>query len=180
MIFMSYASADRLAAKRLADALESTGWRVWWARSISPGLPFDQAINDAIQQSACIVVLWSRSSTQSNWVLEEATDGRDRGILVPALIEAVNPPRGFRRFQAADLNGWDGAVDAPAFRLLCSSIERIANARHQFDENNKKQVSGHSSTVVQTQGPTLPRNIRTNYKWYLIGSRASTEFTLAK
>ena len=49
----------------------------------------------------CVIVLWSKDSCVSLWVLEEATDGRERGALIPVLIEAVRPPLGFRSIQAA-------------------------------------------------------------------------------
>ncbi len=38
-IFLSYASADRDWAKRLAAVLAGRGWSVWWDRTISPVAP---------------------------------------------------------------------------------------------------------------------------------------------
>lgn len=43
-----------------------------------------------------MVVLWSARSIESEWVYEEATEGRRQGKLVPVLIDAVRPPAGFR------------------------------------------------------------------------------------
>ena len=41
-IFISYSSEDREQAHRIADALESEGWQVWWDRTMLPGTDFDE------------------------------------------------------------------------------------------------------------------------------------------
>ena len=124
-IFISYASEDRDMARRLAGALEAQGWSVWWDRTIPAGSTFVKVIDVAIAQARCVVVAWSAVSVTKNWVLEEAQDGLDRGILVPIFIERVTPPRGFRRIQAADLSDWDGSTDAPAFQHFVGDLSRI-------------------------------------------------------
>ena len=98
-IFLSYASEDREHAEKLARALETQNLSVWWDRTIPPGRSFDEVIDEAIGAAESMVVLWSKVSIGKNWVLEEATDGHERGILIPVLIDEVQPPRGFRRMQ---------------------------------------------------------------------------------
>jgi hypothetical protein len=71
------------------------------------------------------MVLWSKQSVTSDWVVEEAEEGRKRHILVPVFIEDVLPPMGFRRIQAADLIDWDGAGTSPAFQRLVGDIAAI-------------------------------------------------------
>jgi len=124
-IFISYASEDRDTARQLAKALETHGWSVWWDRTIPAGRTFVEVIDEAMTEARCVVVAWSATSVNKNWVLEEAQDGLDRGILVPVFIEQVTPPRGFRRIQAADLSEWDGSVDAPAFRHFVNDLTGI-------------------------------------------------------
>lgn len=124
-IFISYASEDRDTARKLAKALETHGWSVWWDRTIPAGKTFVEVIDEAMTEARCVVVAWSAMSIKKNWVLEEAQDGLDRGILVPVFIEQVTPPRGFRRIQAADLSDWDGTVDAPAFRHFVNDLTGI-------------------------------------------------------
>ena len=51
-----------------------------------------------------MVVLWSETSIQSDWVHDEATSGRDRRILVPLSLDGSLPPLGFRQFQVIDLS----------------------------------------------------------------------------
>lgn len=124
-IFISYAREDRASAERLANALEEQGWSVWWDPQIPAGKTFDDVIEQAIDTASCILVLWSKHSVKSRWVRTEATEGLDRGILVPVLIEDVRPPLAFRRIQAANLIEWDGLASHSAFKKLVSDIAGI-------------------------------------------------------
>ena len=107
-IFISYANEDRELAGRLASALESCGWSVWWDRKIVAGQAFDEAIERELETAKSVVVLWSRHSVASEWVKNEAAAAAERGVLVLAQIEQVKLPLEFRRRQTADLTGWDG------------------------------------------------------------------------
>ena len=124
-IFISYARADRPRAEALARALEDHGWSVWWDWRIPAGKTFRQVIQEQLDKARCVIVLWSATSITRKWVIEEASEGEERGILVPVLIEKVRPPLGFRSIQAADLISWQGDTNAPAFRRLCSDIEAL-------------------------------------------------------
>ena len=64
----------------------------------------------------------------SEWVGEEAEEARERGLLIPALIEAVEPPLGFRRIQAADLVGWEGDAGHPGLQRLLVDIRSLLGA----------------------------------------------------
>jgi formylglycine-generating enzyme required for sulfatase activity len=55
-------------------------------------------------------------------VREEAQDGLDRDILVPARIEAILLPIGFRTIQTADLSHWAGDQAHPGFAQLVEDI----------------------------------------------------------
>jgi hypothetical protein len=109
----------------LAEALLAQGWSVWWDWQIPAGKTFDHVIAEALASARCVVVLWSGESINSNWVREEAEEGRKRGILIPVLIDNVIPPFGFGRIHAADLINWDGAKTSEAFRKLAIDIAAI-------------------------------------------------------
>src|SRR5262245_24596314 len=124
-IFFSYASQDRPRIRPLAEALQTHGWSVWWDRTITAGKTFDRIITDALANARCIVVAWSRHSIVSDWVLEEADEGRKRGILIPVLLEDVKPPMGFRRIQAAALFDFDGTARSVEFDRLIADISNM-------------------------------------------------------
>lgn len=127
-IFISYANQDRVKAKALADAFQQQGWTVWWDRKIPPGKSFHQVIEEVIAASRCVVVLWSQHSILSEWVLNEADDGRQRGILVPVLLEALKPPLGFRHMHAANLADWQAGVAHAEFDELLESLRQKIGA----------------------------------------------------
>jgi len=120
--FLSYAAEDRSLAEIIARALEERGYAVWWDRRISPGQQFDQSIATALASAGAVVVLWSRHSSASEWVREEALHGKNRGILVPVSLDGSDPPFGFGLRQAVDLSGWNGETDWPQFTTLVDAI----------------------------------------------------------
>ncbi len=124
-IFISYASEDKEKAGLLAKVLEQQGWSVWWDREIPAGRAFDEVIEEALDSAKCVFVLWSKASVKSDWVKEEASEGNRRKILVPALIEDVNIPLGFKRIQAIRLVDWKGQKTYPEFNKLILDIEKI-------------------------------------------------------
>jgi hypothetical protein len=128
-IFLSYASQDRPRAKAFGEALRDKGWSVFWDRTVPPGKVFDQVIDEALRQASCVVVLWSQASIESNWVKEEITDAAQRGTLIPALIDDVPLPLGFRRLQAARLIGWPEVKDSNEFAQLTASIDGLLATR---------------------------------------------------
>jgi flagellar biosynthesis GTPase FlhF len=124
-IFISYASEDRSRAQILAQVLEKLGWSVWWDRAIPAGRTFAEVIEEALANARCIIVLWSRISIKKEWVREEAEEGKKRRILIPVLIDQVDPPMGFRLIQAADLIEWEGVIGAAGFNRLVEDITNI-------------------------------------------------------
>ncbi|NJN51693.1 MAG: TIR domain-containing protein [Gammaproteobacteria bacterium] len=121
-VFVSYASEDRDRIAPLVRALEQQGWTVWWDRNIRPGAQFQRAISDAIDDARCVVVCWTSLSIESEWVLNEANDGKERGILVPVLLDDVRPPIGFRMTQMADLRHWDAGTDPSVLGEIVSAV----------------------------------------------------------
>jgi len=110
----------------MAQLLESSGWSVWWDRRIPAGENWRSVLEQALATMRCMVVLWSEHSVRSEWVCEEASEGRRLNKLIPVLIERVRPPAGFREIQAADLVDWDGSRDFPAVRELIRDLtERL-------------------------------------------------------
>ena len=125
-IFISYGSEDRGKAKDIAEALKQQGFSVWWDRSILPGETFDTVIEDALDAANCVIVLWSKTSVSKGWVRTEASDGKQRGILIPVLIERdVKIPLAFRLMQAADLKDWVGKLPHPGFDNLLKAVAGI-------------------------------------------------------
>ena len=163
-IFLSYTEKDREAVRRLADTLQSVGWSVWWDRRIPAGLTWRNVLDRELRSMRCMVVLWSSHSVLSDWVCEEAAEGRQLGRLVPVLIERVRPPAGFREIQAADLVDWDGSRDSVGVQRLVEDIERLIG---------KPGLQAHAASEPEPDEaqagrvPTPPPPTRQPFPWGL-------------
>lgn len=124
-IFISYASEDRPIAQALAEALQREGWTVWWDRKIPVGKSFHEVIEDAIDAARCVVVIWTQTSVESDWVRNEADEGNRRNMLVPVRIGEVRIPLGFRHLQAADLHNWRPGAAHSEYDSLRDSIRAV-------------------------------------------------------
>ena len=123
-IFLSYAHADAKRAQQLASALTARGYTVWWDTLIEGGAQFAKSIRTALESADAVVVLWSKASIESDWVADEAAQGRDRKRLVPLSLDGSQPPLGFRQYQTIDLAGWRGKAMAPQVDSIDRAIGR--------------------------------------------------------
>jgi TIR domain len=58
-IFISYASEDRERILPLVNALEKTGWSIFWDRTIPAGKTWPQFIGSEIKACLSVVVVWT-------------------------------------------------------------------------------------------------------------------------
>ncbi|MEL6568140.1 MAG: TIR domain-containing protein [Pseudomonadota bacterium] len=107
-IFISYSQKDRDRVRLIAEALEGQGMDVFWDPEIPPGETWDSIIARELKSARCVIVAWSESSAESDWVKEEAEFGKRMKALVPVQLDASGPPLGFSRLQTADLSTWNG------------------------------------------------------------------------
>lgn len=127
-VFLSYDRDDQQKAQSFVTALKARGFSIWWDGLISGGFAYADRIQEALTECDVVVVLWSKNSTRSHWVRDEASFGRDRNRLVPASIDGTKAPLGFQQLQSIDLSHWHGRTDAPEFEQLCRSIRSVAGA----------------------------------------------------
>ena len=91
-VFLSYAEADREAAKRLASHLEEAGHRVWYRDgALFPGENWALEIGKALDHSEAMVVLLSPQGMKSDWVRKEIEfalgASQYRGRLIPVMLK---------------------------------------------------------------------------------------------
>ena len=126
-VFLSYARADVDCAKALADHVARAGHEVWWDRELHGGSRFSAEIDKALRDAEAVVVLWSEASLESAWVQDEAAEGRDSGRLVPAVIDEVRPPLGFRQYQAIDLTDLRGGTQPRQLDEMLRAIVKMGS-----------------------------------------------------
>ncbi len=148
-IFISYASEDKEKAGILAEVFEEQGWLVWWDYGIRTGDSFADVIEREIGLSKCVVVLWSKRSILSRWVKNEASEGAERNILAPVLIQEVNKiPIEFKHIHAANLIGWQGEKTHPVLNKL---IEDVGNILGIQRENVTNETLKHENKKIGLQ-----------------------------
>lgn len=127
-IFISYARDDLERVRPIAKALEAHGWDVWWdIESIRAGQSFNQAIRKALRQAKCVVVLWSKTSAESEYVEAEAYWAKKNKKLVSVVIDdGLELPVPFNTTHSDNLSGWSGDTTAPEFKKLISDLTAIS------------------------------------------------------
>jgi hypothetical protein len=125
-VFISYAREDQAVVHPLAEGLQRAGLDVWWDKDLSAGEAFRSSIEQQLQLSDIVLVVWSKRAKSSRWVLDEAEVGVQRGILLPVRIDAAPLPLGFGGFNTLSLSAWGGDFNSLEWRQLLSEIGRIA------------------------------------------------------
>ena len=124
-IFLSYKRTDRDRVAPIVALLEARGWTVWWDTRIDAGEQWDEVIEREVADASCMVAVWSFQSVNSRWVRIEASEGLERGILVPVLVDAAKPPLEFKRVQAIDLTGWRGDAEEDCATMLVGAVAKL-------------------------------------------------------
>ena len=140
-IFFSYSSEDRERLRPLVSILENQGWDVFWDRDIPAGQTWRTYIGNAIDNADCIITVWSETSIGSQWVADEADEGKKRNMLLPILLDSVEPPMGFRSIQAVDLSSWRGGSESAAVDDLLVAVRRTLG-----EIVNKPAPNNHSTS----------------------------------
>ena len=156
-IFISYAHQDQERVRPIVQELENHHWSVFWDKTIPPGKTWEDSIGKALEESPCVLVVWSHFSVQSDWVKEEADVAKKRDTLVPLFLDTVEPPMGFRRIHAADLSDWKNNNAHQGFQLLIDAIEsKISPATQPFTDS--RPVSKPDTVSLEGAAQTLQQS----------------------
>jgi formylglycine-generating enzyme required for sulfatase activity len=140
-IFISYKREEQPQARKLADALQRRGWSVWWDPKLRAGEHFDDAIERALNDASCVIVIWSKLSVNSKYVKDEATYALNRNKLVPIAIEEVDLPFRFEGIQTGQLFDWDGSDGFPEYEKLVTDIMSILGTPPtELEERNRNNT----------------------------------------
>jgi hypothetical protein len=163
-IFVSYASEDRDRITPVVRALEATGWSVSWDKTIPVGKAWRKIIETEIETCRCMVVIWSATSINKEWVYEEASEGKRRGVLAPVLIDDIRPPLGFRDIQAAELKHWDGKAVSPEFDRLVKDISRMLGTPLRIEEERQQAALEGEVTKAEPISNAPPGTLAASLK----------------
>lgn len=127
-VFVSYKAEDRRRLQPLVQALQADGYSVWWDEHIGAGDDWRRTIEQQLDSARCVIVVWSKRSVgpEGRFVRDEASRAQARGVYVPVLIDAVQPPLGFGESQAASLRGWKGDRSDSRYESILASVRHMA------------------------------------------------------
>ncbi len=81
-IFISYSKKHAALTESLARDLEAAGYTTWWDTSLLPGDEFPDEIKRQLDAAKAVIVIWTVSSVNSQWVRAEATRAHAKGKLI--------------------------------------------------------------------------------------------------
>lgn len=128
-IFISYSRRDAEFIGRLTAALEKERLDFWFDGKGLGGDRVDSVIRTQLAHAKAVIVVWSPTSIESEYVKGEARDGLRRNIAVPILIGGVStfdPPHDFHSINSIDFSGWQHDREAACFIQLLRSLERLS------------------------------------------------------
>jgi hypothetical protein len=161
-VFVSYAHDDRERVRPYVEKLKAAGLSVWWDTEIQVGSKWRYVIFDRLNHAKSVCVFWSTSATGRDFVLDEAESGRRRGILIPVLLDEIEPPLGFGEVQFLSV-----ANPANVDNAMSRIISRI------------QQLSQHGAAIEMW--PTIDVGVQTTRNgakgadWFLENVRARSD-----
>jgi tetratricopeptide (TPR) repeat protein len=177
-VFLSYASQDASAARRICDALLAAGVEVWFDQSeLRGGDAWDAKIRKQIKECALFVPIISEN-TQSRpegyfrleWHLAEQRShliARERPFIVPLAIDDTRDDDALvpDAFVAVQWMRVPGGEPTPAFSDRVKALLAATDAARDRHVGSKTESEAHGDPVLQPKhrvdaAPRLPRWVR--------------------
>ncbi|NTW48186.1 MAG: TIR domain-containing protein [Chlorobiales bacterium] len=153
-VFISHSSADKLVARRVAHALQASGFNVWldeWRIRI--GEPITQCIQKGLSESHFLVVLLSEKSVSSRWVEREWQSkysqelDRNQIAVLPVLCQPCDIPPLLRDKKYADIS-----------TNFANGIQELLSSLHEFSDLLPPLQK--STVKAKTQETMVPRSAK--------------------
>ncbi|MEU6799874.1 toll/interleukin-1 receptor domain-containing protein, partial [Streptomyces neyagawaensis] len=156
-VFASYRRQDGQAVQTIATRLRDQGLKVWFDRwSLTPGLPWQPAIETAVAQCRTIAVFIGPPGI-GGWQEREMRQALDRQVqdsdlrVIPVLLPGATPPEGFIAIRLLENLG--------KLEVSKDSINLLRRQRIRSDRKCRKAHTircGPFSMIVRRR-PTLPQ-----------------------
>ncbi len=151
---------------------------MWWDRRIDAGMAFDREIQKALDDASCVLVVWTEASVESDWVLAEASEGLERGVLIPIVLNDVKPPLAFRRIQTVSRENLIEAVARQVLGAAAADLQHLLTAMFTETERDRAAVSRAQRIALTFRGQILaasPRSVTFAFPSATGAARAALE-----
>ncbi len=92
-VFISYAHSDKNLAVLLSRRLREHSLNVWFDENLTEGIPYYNEIRKELRQATHVIILWTKSSVKSSWVIAEANEAlKEKKLILPLLLEKCELP----------------------------------------------------------------------------------------
>jgi oligopeptide transport system substrate-binding protein len=160
-IFVSYSSKDKIVADAVVAALEKKNLRCWYApRDIQPGTDWGESITHAINDSALMLLIFSKNSNQSKRVLDEIYYAvSEEKTILPFRIENLDPSGAMRLHLLSRhwLDAYDPSWEAHINKLVNTAAKNLGVEPVPSNEE------------IQIPIPTTIEPVSKGLPWKLIG-----------
>lgn len=150
-VFVSYASDDRDRVSALVEALQTDGLDIWWDKRLVVGNSFPEKIQEALENSKCIVVCWSKAALarDRDWVRGEAEQARKGRKAISVRLDETEVPVPFNIHHIVDLRGWNGDRAAAQFKSLVEGIRARPSPVPETTRSKKRALIVGTGAVQQ-------------------------------
>ncbi len=138
-VFLSYSTKDEPGfARLLVERLTELGIDVWWDVQLLAGDRFGRAVQEKIDDSKAVIVIWSENSIDSEWVYAEADIARRTNKFVPVHVPTLDISKIPPPFNA---------IHSTAIEDF-SSIERSLESHNVCPKSRARNGASHPSRPV--------------------------------
>ena len=196
-VFISHSSKDRKFVHRLAKDLSACGIKPWVDETeILLGDSIFQRISEALVKADCVIVVLSRVSVDSPWVMREISAAINRNpvgarrALIPVIIDHIEVPillrdiayvdltkvpylQGLRKITQAILSTPDAETPTPV-QLLDAYPDEIAT----MNGGASQDALGEQAEAVTNH--SVPMDERLDLSFFMVGGTSSHYRTCRK
>ncbi len=132
-VFISYSSIDKSVTDTICSTLEQNSIHCWIApRDITPGIPFAEAIIDAIKKSKVFILVYSTNSNHSSQVIKEVDRAVHHGLAIITLRLEDVPMSKQLEYYISDVHWLDAMT--PPLELHINQLSRVVKMLMSKDE----------------------------------------------
>jgi hypothetical protein len=89
------------------------------------GTSYDKVIENALMNARAVIVAWSNTSVDSDWVRAEAAFALKRSKLLPIRLDDASPPLRFTHIHSINFSQWDGSSGDQAWQKLFADLAEM-------------------------------------------------------
>lgn len=168
-IFISYKKEEAASAETIAKAFEEQSWSVWWDRRLPAGDKFDETIRRELADAKLVVVLWSKKSLDSDYVIGEARDANGQEKLISVFIDDASEkelPYDLQAVQAERLAGVEADTTHETYQKLFADVAvRLGSAKTEREKKLESALSTARSEIEQLKSQLAGSQVKKLLPW---------------